>query len=192
MHVIRCVAAEWLIIRARLLRTRLGMWLVLLAAAFAWAAPPNTLAPLAARTGMLAGLLAVAFAVGARVDRLALRTTLSHPTSPLAVAVGRWLGATVAASLAVTGVSVAVALRDDAAPGVLLGGWLEGIVAAGAAAGASLPAVLAGGNVCAAALIAGAALLDTSVLSAPSFIYLAGAGASVGVAGAARVLARAS
>ena len=192
MHTIRCVGAEWLILRARLLRTRLGMWLLLLVGAFAWAAPPNALAPLAARTGLLAGLLSVAFAVGTRVDRLALRTTLGHPTSPAAVAVGRWLAATVAASLAVTGVSVALALRDGAAPAVLFEGWLLGVAAAGAAAGTALPAVLAGGNAPAAALIAGAALLDPAVLTTPPFIYLSAGCAVLGMMTSAGLLARLS
>jgi hypothetical protein len=126
------------------------------------------LAPVAARTGLLAGLLSVAFAVGTRVDRLALRTTLGHPTSPAAVAVGRWLAATVAASLAVTGVSVALALRDGAAPAVLLEGWsLRGQPA-------RRPALTA--TRCwrrqrsAAALIAGAALLDRGARTPPFII----------------------
>lgn len=190
MHTIRCLGAEWLILRSRLVRTRLGMWLLLLAGAFAWAAPPDALAPLAARTGLLAGLLAIAFAVGTRVDRLALRTTLSHPTSPAAVALGRWLAATVAASLAVTGVSVALALRDGATPAVLLEGWLLGVAAAATAAGVSLPAVLAGGNVAAAALIGGAALLDSTLLTTIPFIYLSAGCALLGIMGAAGLLAR--
>ena len=37
VETIRCIGAEWLVVRARLLRTRLGMWLLLLAGAFAWA-----------------------------------------------------------------------------------------------------------------------------------------------------------
>jgi hypothetical protein len=139
---------------------------------------------------MLAGLLAVAFAIGARHDRLALRTTLGHPTTPVALALGRWLAATVAASLAVTGVSVALALRDGAAPIILLESWSRGVVVAGAAAGTSLPAVLLGGNVPAAALIAAAALLDPVILTTPSFIYLLAACAIGGIAGSAGLLTR--
>ena len=190
VETIRCIGAEWLVVRARLLRTRLGMWLLLLAGAFAWAGPPDSLPPVAARTGMLAGLLSVAFAIGARHDRLALHTTLGHPTSPVALALGRWLAATVAASLAVTGVSVALALRDGAAPVVLLASWSRGVIVAGAAAGTSLPAVLAGGNVPAAALIAAAALLDPVVLTSPSFIYLLAGCAVGGIAGTAGLLTR--
>ena len=186
----RCIGAEWLVVRARLVRTRLGMWLLLLAAAFAWAGPPDSLPPVAARTGMLAGLLSVAFAIGARSDRLALSITLGHPTTPLAVAVGRWLEATVAASLAVTLVSVALALRDGAAPSVLLASWSWGVVVAGAAAGMSFPAVLVGGNVPAAALIAFAALLDPVMLTTPSFIYLLAGCALGAIVGSAGLLAR--
>ena len=190
MHTIRCVAAEWLIVRARLFRTRLGMWLVLLAAAFAWAAPPDALAPLAGRTGLLAGILCVAFAAGSRSDRLALRLSLGHPTSPLALATGRWLGATVAASLAVTGVALAAALRDGAAAPTVVAGWLFGVGTAAAAAAATLPGVLAGGNNSAAVLLAAAALLDAAVLEHPAFIYVAGCCVLGGVAAAASWLAR--
>lgn len=170
MHTLRCIFAEWLIVRARLLHTRLGMWLVLLSAAFIWAGPPGHLRPLAARTGLLGGVLCVAFAAGARADRIALRIALGHPTSPLSIAAGRWVGATAAAALAVTAVTLATGLRDGTAPGFVLVCWFVGLVAAGAAAAVTLPVVLAGGNTLAAVFIAFAALTDLAVFLAPSFI----------------------
>ena len=36
MHFLRCVLAEWALVRPRLLRTRLGACLVLLGAALIW------------------------------------------------------------------------------------------------------------------------------------------------------------
>jgi hypothetical protein len=191
MHLWRCVIAEWLIVRARLLHTRLGMWLVLLAAAFIWAGPPDHLAPLAARTGLLAGVLCAAFACGARADRVALRTALGHPTWPFAIAAGRWVGATVAAALAVTAVALAVGLRDGTAAGVVLAGWVAGVVAAGVAGAITLPVVVAGGNTFAAVFTAFAALSDVGALLVPSFIYVAGACVAGGISLGAALLARA-
>lgn len=188
MHAIRCVLAEWQLVRARLWRTRLGIWLLLLVGTFTWVAPPGALRQLGGRTGLLAGALCVAFAAGARTDRLALRTTLSHPTTPLALATGRWLAATVAACLAVTAVVLAAGVRDSAAPRVVLAGWLGGVLAAGGAAAGALPAVLAGGNTAAAVLIACAALVHSAVLVTPPFLYMAALAVLLGVPAAALLL----
>ena len=190
MHMLRCIFAEWLIVRARLLHTRLGMWLVLLTAAFIWAGPPGSLTPLAARTGLLGGVLCIAFAAGARADRVALRTALGHPTSPLAIAAGRWAGATAAATLSVTAVVLATGLRDATAPAAVLASWVVGVTAAATAAAVTLPVVMAGGNTFAALLIACAALSDLGVFLAPSFIYVAGGCAAGGVSLAAGLMAR--
>lgn len=191
MHALRCVVAEWFVVRARLLHTRLGMWLVLLTGAFIWAAPVGSLAPVAARTGLLAGVLCVAFAAGSRADRLALRIALGHPTSVPAIAVGRWLGATVAAALAVTAVVLAIGVRDGVVPRLVLGGWFTGIGATMTAAALTLPVVVAGGNTLAALLVAFAALCDVGALLAPSFIAWAAACVVGGVALAAGLLAHA-
>ena len=97
-----CVLAEWQIVRARLLRSRLGLWLLLLGTGFAWLAAGGdreTLVRLALRTGMLSAILCVAFSAGSDSDRAALAVTLTHPTTPLALAAGRWLAACVAAVL---------------------------------------------------------------------------------------------
>lgn len=190
MHLLRCIAAEWLVVRARLVHTRLGMWLVLLAAAFAWAAPPGDLVPFATRTGLLAGVLCIAFAAGAKDDQASLRTSLSHPTSPVAIAAGRWAGATIAAALAVTAVAGVVGARDAAPASAVLDAWLAGVVAAAGAAACALPAVLVGGNTFAALLIALAALPEIAALAAPSFIYVAGACVAGGVPAAAGLLGR--
>jgi hypothetical protein len=146
--------AEWQIVRARLLRTRLGLWLGLLAAAYTGVLSPHgDLGEVALRTGLLAAVLSVAFAAGADLDRAALRLSLAHPTHPLAVAAGRWLGATVAAGLAVAAATFATALLTAASPLAGLGAAAAGVVAAGAAAACALPLVLLGGNVAGAVLL---------------------------------------
>ena len=135
--------------RARLLRSRLGIWLLLLAAGFAGlaaGAARDPLLPLALRTGMLSAILCVAFSAGSGSDRAALALTLSHPTTPLAVATGRWLAATVAAGLVMLAATFAVAALRGGSPGDLLRAAAAGAGAAGAAAGCSLLLVWIGGN----------------------------------------------
>jgi len=106
------------------------------------------------RTGVGAGVLCIAFSAGADRDRAALQTTLGHPTSPLALATGRWLAATVAAALPVVGVTLALAMARGAPPRALLPAAAAGITAAATVAGCALPAVVIGGNTFAGLLIA--------------------------------------
>jgi hypothetical protein len=155
MHTLRCVIAEWDVVRARLFHTRLGAWLLLLAAGLAWAARDDvSLAKLSVRTGLLAGVLCVAFAAGAQIDRASLRTTLGHPTTPIALATGRWLAATIAAALPVLGATLAGAVTVAAAPHTIIVSAVTGMAAAAAVAGGALPGVLLGGNTVAAAIAA--------------------------------------
>lgn len=147
MHTLRCVLAEWQVVRARLVHTRLGVWLVLLAFALVWSAQDEVfLVAVGVRTGLFAGVLCVAFAAGSDADRRALRTSLSHPTTPLALAAGRWLAATVAAALPVVGVTLTLAIMRGVAPRALLPAAAAGMAAAAAVAGCGLPVVLVGGN----------------------------------------------
>jgi hypothetical protein len=135
MHFLRCVLAEWALVRPRLLRTRFGVWLLLLGVVLLWLRTRNgDPIALALHAGALGSVLGVAFAVGSGADRAALAITLAHPTSPLAVACGRWLAAVIPAA----GLSVAC---------TTLAGWdtaaaVAGLVAAGAVAGCVLVAVL--------------------------------------------------
>src|SRR5207247_2051073 len=92
---------------------------------------------------MLAAVLAVAFTAGADSDRAALALTLTHPTTPLAVALGRWLAASAIAGLCVgvacatragSGGAEAAALWRGAPGGGGAGGgpascWLDGCAA---------------------------------------------------------------
>ena len=166
MASLRCILAEWQIVRARLLRSRLGVWLLLLGVGFAWlaaGAARDPLLPLALRTGMLAAILCVAFSAGSSLDRAALPLTLSHPTTPLAVAAGRWLAATIAAVLLTLAVTFAVAAWRGAGAADFLRAAAAGAGAAGAAAGCAVLAVWIGGNA-----PAGAFFFFVAVLSALS------------------------
>ena len=147
MHWLRCVLAEWQLLRARLVRSRLGLWLLLLSGGGAWlatrGAPLTILAP---HLAMLGAVLGVAFSVGSDVDRAAVALTLTHPTTPLAVAAGRWLAAVTAGGILMLAVlSVAGALTSlPAALLVRAGG--AGLGAAAAAAGCALVVAARGGN----------------------------------------------
>lgn len=150
MIPLHCVLAEWQLVRARLLRSRLGLWLLLLAGGGAWLALRTDavagLGPLAVRVGMLGAILCVAFCGGADADRVSLALTLTHPTTPAALALGRWLAAASAATLAMLAAVIAVAGLTDAPGALVVRALLAGAGAAGAAAACTLPAVWLGGN----------------------------------------------
>jgi len=145
------VLAEWQLLRARILRTRLGLWVALLGSGLGCLALRSgggaaVLEGLALRLGAASAVLCVAFSVGSDLDRAALRLTLTHPTTPIAVAAGRWLGATTTAAIVTLAATAAVAW-DSGSGGVA---WLHAAVAgvgtAGATAGCALCVVVLGGN----------------------------------------------
>jgi len=139
VHFLRCVLAEWVLVRPRLLRTRLGVWLLLLGAALVWLGSRGTdPVGVALHAGALGAVLGAAFTAGSGADRAALAITLAHPTTPLAVACGRWLGALIPAAGLTVACSIAVGWHTTAA--------LAGLAAAGAVAGCALAAVLLAGN----------------------------------------------
>jgi hypothetical protein len=129
------VFAEWPLLRARLLRTRLGVWLVLLLAVL-WRLERTSprLDPLGAAT--LGAVLCVAALSGSRADRAALAHRLLQPTSPPAVAVGRWLAALAGASVLVLAVAVQAGV----------GAAIAGLSGAAAMSACALALVLIGGN----------------------------------------------
>jgi hypothetical protein len=139
VHFLRCVLAEWALVRPRLSRTRFGVWLVLLGAALVWVdnrgADPIGVA---LHAGALGAVLGAAFAAGSSADRAALAVTLAHPTTPLAVACGRWLAALIPAAGLTVACSIAVGWHTTAA--------LAGLATAAAVAGCALAAVLLGGG----------------------------------------------
>ena len=140
--------AEWPLVRRRVLRTRLGVWLVLLVGGTALLGTHSaaTLEGQLARLGMLSALLAASFAAGSASDRAALLLTLSHPATPAELVVGRGVATF---GLAVGAVVVALAgivpLRH-VAPAAAAGALLGGIGAAAAATGAALATVALGGT----------------------------------------------
>lgn len=155
MHFLRCVLAEWQLVRARLVRSRLGLWLLLLALAgavlVARSPAPDPVA-IAIRVAMLGAVLGVSFAAGSDADRAALTLTLTHPTSPAAVAVGRWLAAVTAAALAPLAVVATTIALGEAPAGVVRHAALTGLAGAAGTAAVTLPGVWLGGNAVAVAL----------------------------------------
>jgi len=145
---VRRVLAEWPLLRARLLRTRLGLWLLLLASALLWleqhAPAPDPLGT-ALTAGALAAVLAVAYLAGSGADRMALGLVLGHSTTPRAVAIGRWLAATGGAALVVLACSVHSAWTTGAVA-ASLGAALAGLAVAAAIAACTLALVWIGGN----------------------------------------------
>lgn len=149
MFPLRSVLAEWQVVRPRLVRSRLGLCLLLLVAGTgAGGAPPRAAAitPLALQVGMLAGVLGIAFAAGSDADRAAVALTLTHPTTPFAIALGRWLAAVTAAGIALVVTIVAAAGLHPAGGLEVVRAGVVGLVAAGAAAAAALPGAWLGGN----------------------------------------------
>jgi len=159
MFAYHSALAEWRVVRARVVRTRLGLWLLALAVA-ALALPGTTEADGLARVGLLAAALVVAFGAGSDADRAALPLALTHPTTPAAVAAGR----------ALAGVAVADAVVLTVVAGhVWRHGWLDphlarsavaGMAAAAAGAGCALAVAWTFGNVLVGALVAYFALLS--------------------------------
>ncbi len=147
MHWLRCVLAEWQLLRSRLVRSRLGIWLLLLGAGGVWlAARGGPLTLLAPHVAMLGAVLGVAFTAGSDADRAALSLILTHPTTPLAVAVGRWLAAVTAAGTLVLALLFVAGAVSSGPPGLLVRAGAAAGGAAAAAAGCALVAGAAGGN----------------------------------------------
>lgn len=162
MGFLQCVLSEWPFLRIRLLRTRLGLWLVLhLAVVLRLDRAAGQHDALGAALLVASGgaTLCAAYLAGSRADRRALEVALLHPRSPATVTLGRWLAATGGAAILAlvaavhTTLGVAVAGVVTAATmsawtlalgwvggNVLVGGWLVWLALAG---GASPESVLA-------------------------------------------------
>ena len=142
--MLHCALAEWQLARARLVRSRLGLWLLLLVGGVLLVARHPVV--MAVDVGMLAAVLAVAFTAGADSDRAALALTLTHRTSPVAVALGRWLAASAVAAICV---GIACGVRAGVGASDALALWRAaagGVAAAGATAACTLALVWVGGN----------------------------------------------
>lgn len=153
MRFLHCVHAELLLVLPRLTRTRLGISLVALGTTLVWLnAHAFDALTATLQAGALGAILAAAAIVGDETDRAALTTALTHPTSPLAIATGRWLAIMLPAAALVMVCATAVGWRTDVV--------LAGIIASAAVGGFALALVLPLGR--------GAAL--------PLFLFMAVAG----------------
>jgi hypothetical protein len=139
MRFLRRVSAEAMLVSPRLTRTRLGPSLLLLGAGLAWLRSRG-LDPLTAvlEAGALAAVLGAGWLAGNARDRAALATALTHPTTPLAIATGRWSAIVLPAVLLVIACAVA-----SGAPATTAA---AGMVAACAVAAVALGIVLLLGN----------------------------------------------
>ena len=149
MDLLRSIRAEWPVLRIRLLRTRLGLWLVLVVAALLWierTAPRSDSLTTILQAGTLGAVLCVGYLAGSGADRAALLLPLLHPTTPGALVLGRWAAATGGAALAVLAVAAHTAWTTGAVAASLIAA-LAGLVAAAAVASCTLALVLTGGNV---------------------------------------------
>src|SRR5260370_38130808 len=98
MRFLQCVHAEFLLAFPRLARTRLGVSLVALGTTLVWLnAHAFDALTVTLQAGALGSILGAAAIVGDDTDRAALKTALTHPTTPLAIATGRWLAIVVPA-----------------------------------------------------------------------------------------------
>jgi hypothetical protein len=99
MRFLRCVHAEFLLVFPRLTRTRLGLALLALGVSLLWlrthGLEPLTLVLQAGALGSIVGTAGIA---GHAADRATLSTSLTHPTTALAIAAGRWVAIVVPAA----------------------------------------------------------------------------------------------
>lgn len=135
MRFLHCVHAEFLLVFPRLTRTRMGISLLALGTTLVWLnAHAFDALTVTLQAGALGAILAAAAMVGDETDRAALTTALTHPTSPLAIATGRWLAIVLPAAALVTVCASAIGWRTDVV--------LAGMIATAAVGGFALAVVL--------------------------------------------------
>jgi hypothetical protein len=139
MRFLGRVCAEVTLISPRLTRTRFGASLLLLGLTLVWLRSRG-LDPLTAvlQSGALGAVIGAAWVAGSARDRAALATALTHPTTPLAIATGRWVVIVLPAILITAG----CALANRADPAAVV----AGIVAAAAVGAVALATALLLGN----------------------------------------------
>ena len=135
MRFLRCAHAEFLLVLPRLTRTRLGIALLALGTTLVWlSAHALDALTVTLQAGALGAILGAAAIVGDEGDRAALTTALTHPTTPLAIATGRWLAIVVPAWVLVMICATATGWRTD--------GVVAGIIATAAVGSFALALVL--------------------------------------------------
>lgn len=176
MRFLHCALAEFALVTPRFTRTRLGIALVALAAALLWlgsrGVDPVAVTLLA---GSLGAIVAAGGVAGSETERGALSTALGHPTTPLAIATGRWM--------AIVSPSVLLAIVSAAVLGWTPGVAIAGSIAAATVGSCALAVVIPLGNPAATGLflfmgLAGAVAPERLVaLAEPGFVRLAAASA---------------
>jgi hypothetical protein len=176
MRFLQCVAAESALVAPRFTRTRLGLTLLALGVTLVWLGARGLDAfTISVLAGSLAAIVAAAALAGSENERRALTTALTHPTTPLAVATGRWVALVTPAGL--------LAIMCTAAVGWNPAHAIAGVVAAGAVGACALALVTSAGNGAATGLflfiaLAGAVAPERLVaLAHPGFVRLAAASA---------------
>jgi len=176
MRFLRCVHAEWLFVAPLLTRTRLGLSLLVLGAALVWlngrGLDPITVAM---QAGALCSIVGAAGIAGSESERAALGIALTHPTTGLAIATGRWVAIVMPATVVTIACTAAVGWQNAAA--------IAGLAAAAAVGSCALALVLPLGKAAAVALflfmaVAGAFAPERLVdLAHPGLVRLAAASA---------------
>ncbi len=135
MRFLHCVHAEFLLVSPRLTRTRLGISLLALGTTLVWLhAHALDALTITLQAGALGAVIGAAAIVGDVADRGALTTALTHPTTPLAIATGRWLGIVLPAATLVMVCGASIGWRTDLI--------VAGTLAAAAVGGFALALVL--------------------------------------------------
>src|SRR5258705_1974716 len=135
MRFLHCAHAEFLLVLPRLTRTRLGIALLALGTTLVWlGAHAFDALTVTLQAGALGAILGAAAIVGDARDRAALTTALTHPTTPLAIATGRWLAIVVPAWALVVICATATGWRTD--------GVVAGMIATAAVGSFALALVL--------------------------------------------------
>lgn len=148
MDFARRALAETSLLPGRLLRTGLGLRLLVLSGGLWWlqhgdpAADPVGIAVLA---GTLGAVMCIDGLAASKGDRAALAHRLLQPTSPAAISVGRWFGALGGASLLVFLLS-GYGAWSTTGTAVSAAATLAGVCAAVATSAVALAAVLIGGH----------------------------------------------
>ena len=175
MRFLRRVFAETALVSPRLVRTRFGASLLLLGLILIWLCsrgldPVTTVL----QAGTLGAVMGAAWVAGNSRDRAALATALTHPTTPLAIATGRWVAIVLPAALLTTACAI-VSGADGSA-------IAAGSVAAAAVGAIALATVLLLGNGAAVMLFLVMAVAGTIAperlvgLTHPGVVRLAAAG----------------
>ncbi len=176
MQFLRCVRAEFLLSVPRIVRTRLGLTMASLGGSLLWLHGHGFDAlTVILEAGALGAIVGTAGVVGHEHDRAVLRTLLTHPTTALAIATGRWLAIVLPAAVLALACTVAVGGTGAA--------LCSGLIAAAAVGSCALAIVLPLRNGAALALflfmaVAGTVAPERLVgLATPGFLRVTAASA---------------